>query len=382
MSVVAIIPARGGSERIPRKNLLPLGGMPAVGHTVRHAVEAELVDEVLVSTDDEEISAVARAHGAEVSARPASLAGPEATSESALLHVLDERGADPELVVFLQPTSPVRRPGDVDAAIRTLRDAGADSLFSAAENRNLFWQERDGVPEPLNYDPRRRRREQEMGRQWRENGSIYVFRPELLRREGSRLGGRIAVYEMDYWSSFQLDTPEDAELLEWILSGPEFRTEPEWPERIDLVVFDFDGVMTDNTLLVTSSGDEAVVCNRGDGWGVARLREAGVPMLVLSTEANPVVAARCRKLQLECVQDVPDKAGRLRALLGERGIDPAHVAFVGNDVNDLECLQLVGLPVAPADAEPAARAAARLVLSRRGGHGAVRELCDLLLARI
>jgi CMP-N,N'-diacetyllegionaminic acid synthase len=177
---------------VPRKNLLEIGGKPLVVHSIEHALAARHVDEVIVSTEDDEIAAVSRAAGADVVTRPAELAGATASSESALVHALDERaGPDPDLVVFLQATSPVRGLHDVDAAIDLL---------------------------PVSYDWRDRRREQDMGAQLRENGSIYVFRPELLRREGNRLGGAIVVYEMDWWSSFQLDEPEHAELLDWILS--------------------------------------------------------------------------------------------------------------------------------------------------------------------
>lgn len=156
----------------------------------------------------------------------------------------------------------------------------------------------------------------------------------------------------------------------------------DWPTHVALVVFDFDGVMTDNTVYVNERGEEWIRCNRADGWGVARLFEAGVSMIVLSTEANPVVAARCRKLKLPCVQARDDKGAFLRAFLREREIPPSNVVYVGNDVNDLECLELVGHPVAVADAHPAVLAVAKTVLSRPGGNGAVRELCDRLLAHM
>jgi YrbI family 3-deoxy-D-manno-octulosonate 8-phosphate phosphatase len=381
--VVAIIPARGGSRRVPSKNLLPLAGLPVVAHSIRHALAADAVETVYVSTDDPEIAAVARAEGATVVERPAAIATDRATSESALLHVLDthraQHGQDPELVVFLQATSPIRHAGDIDAAIALLRSANADSVFSAVRDRGLMWQLRDDGPEPLNYEPGSRPREQDMAPQYRENGSIYVFKPWVLREHGHRMAGRSVVYEMDTWTSFQLDTPEDAELLEWIARRPGLGPMVDWPERVDLVVFDFDGVMTDNRVLVRDDGDEAVLADRGDGWGIARLRDAGVPMLVLSTEEHPVVAARCRKLRIECHQGVGDKAGYLRELLAKRGVDSDHVVYVGNDVNDLGAMDAVGIPVAVGDAHPEVAAAARIVLTKPGGRGAVRELCDGLL---
>jgi YrbI family 3-deoxy-D-manno-octulosonate 8-phosphate phosphatase len=378
---IAIIPARGGSKRIGRKNVLPLAGEPLVVHTVRHAMAAKEVDEVIVSTEDDEIAAITMAVGATVIPRPAELADDRATSESALLDVLDARATpDPELVVFLQATSPVRRPADIDAAVRQLRKSGADSLLSACRDRGFFWSTGPDGAQPTNYDPLWRPREQDMPPQYRENGSIYVFRTPVLREGGARLGGRIEIYEMDEWSSVQIDEPEDVELAQWILARRSSAVE--LPDPVGLVVFDFDGVMTDNTVLVDQDGREAVLAHRGDGWGLARLTEANVRIAVLSTEVNPVVAARCSKLGIPCVQGVADKAAALRSLIAEHGARATNVIYVGNDVNDLPAMNVAGFPVAVADAHPDTISAARLVLKRPGGRGAVRELCDLLMSRL
>ena len=149
---------------------------------------------------------------------------------------------------------------------------------------------------------------------------------------------------------------------------------------LDLVVLDFDGVLTDNAVWVLEDGTEMVRCDRSDSLGLAMLARAGIPAVVLSTETNPVVAARCRKLNLPCIHGVSDKGSRLATLLAERGIDPARVAYIGNDVNDLDCMTSVGVPVAVADAHPRVHEVAALSLTKPGGHGAVREFCDLLLS--
>ncbi len=235
---------------------------------------------------------------------------------------------------------------------------------------------------PLNYDPRNRKREQEMAPQYRENGSIYVFKPSILRTTGSRLGGRIAIYEMGALNSFQVDSYEDVELVEWVMSRSVRSSDANWPEHLRLVVFDFDGVMTDNTVTVLSDGSEAVRCDRGDGWGIRQLRELHIPMIVLSTEEDPVVRRRCDKLKLESIQGRGDKEAALRELLTERAIQPESVAYVGNDVNDLGCLRLVGLPVAVGNAHPDVLRASSIVLKRPGGRGAVREFCDVVIARM
>jgi N-acylneuraminate cytidylyltransferase len=138
--------------------------------------------------------------------------------------------------------------------------------------------------------------------------------------------------------------------------------------------------MTDNRVWVTEQGEEAVACSRGDGMGLQLLRRLGVDAFVLSTERNPVVGRRCEKLGLPFEQGVADKGRRLREIIAERGLDAARVVYVGNDVNDLECLAIAGCGVAVADSHPDVLRVADLVLTRSGGFGAVRELCDRIAA--
>jgi YrbI family 3-deoxy-D-manno-octulosonate 8-phosphate phosphatase len=149
---------------------------------------------------------------------------------------------------------------------------------------------------------------------------------------------------------------------------------------VRLVVFDFDGVFTDNTVYVSEDGTETVRCWRGDGLGLQALAAIGVKALILSTEVNPVVSARGRKLEIECVQGCEDKRARLEAIVRERDLTMAQVAYLGNDVNDLGCLEAVGVPMVVGDAHPSVLGAARVRTHRPGGRGAVREICDLLVA--
>jgi YrbI family 3-deoxy-D-manno-octulosonate 8-phosphate phosphatase len=148
--------------------------------------------------------------------------------------------------------------------------------------------------------------------------------------------------------------------------------------RIRLIVFDFDGVFTDNRVLVLEDGTEGVVCSRADGFGLDAVRRHGIELLVLSKEQNPVVGARCRKLRLRCIQGCDGKLEKLRSEARSLGIPLDQVAYMGNDVNDIECLQIVGLPVCVADAYPAVKDMSRMVTTAPGGHGAVREFCDYI----
>ena len=149
---------------------------------------------------------------------------------------------------------------------------------------------------------------------------------------------------------------------------------------IEMVFFDFDGVFTDNMVIVWEDGTEGVRCNRSDGMGLLMLKETGIKIMVISTESNPVVSRRCEKLGIPCIQDCSDKITAMKKVLGKNGISLEQTAFMGNDVNDVECMKQAGLPVAVADAYPVAMKHALYITEKPGGHGAVRELCDLLIS--
>jgi 3-deoxy-D-manno-octulosonate 8-phosphate phosphatase (KDO 8-P phosphatase) len=152
--------------------------------------------------------------------------------------------------------------------------------------------------------------------------------------------------------------------------------------QIRLVAFDFDGVFTDNMVYVFENGTEAVRCTRGDGIGLQKLRQIGIDTVIISSEANPVVSARARKLKIDCVQDCQDKRGVLEERTAKIGISLDQVAFVGNDINDLACLTCVGLPIVVKDAHPDVIPVARYQTRHPGGHGAVREVCDLIIKNL
>jgi YrbI family 3-deoxy-D-manno-octulosonate 8-phosphate phosphatase len=147
--------------------------------------------------------------------------------------------------------------------------------------------------------------------------------------------------------------------------------------KIRLIAFDFDGVFTDNMVYVFEDGTEAVRCSRGDGMGLQRLKRLGIETIIISTETNPVVSARAHKLKMRCVQQCEDKRAELEKIIQEMNISLAEVAFVGNDINDSACLACVGLPIVVQDAHPDVISMARYRTKNRGGHGAVREVCDL-----
>lgn len=387
MKVLAIIPARGGSKGIPRKNLQLLAGRPLIAHTVQNALKSTSVNRVLVSTDDREIASVARKYGAEVVLRPAAISGDKASSEVALLHSLDylkkEEGYEPDLLVFLQCTSPLTLPEDIDGTVSALLSENADSALAVSTFHHFLWgRDNNNAVVSLNHDKRSRPLRQEQQAQYLETGAVYVMRTEGFNKEKHRFFGKQALYIMPRERCWEIDEP-----LDLIIAEVLFRKQQEQarlqliPDPVSALVLDFDGVFTDNRVLVSENGRETVVCSRGDGMGLSRLRRVDIPVLVLSTEENPVVSARCRKLGLECIQGLADKRGALSDWLRKHDLDPTNVVYVGNDINDLPCLKLVGCGVVVSDAHPEVRRAAHIVLSKPGGGGAIREICDLILER-
>jgi YrbI family 3-deoxy-D-manno-octulosonate 8-phosphate phosphatase len=400
--VLALIPARGGSKGIPRKNIRPFAGYPLISYSIAAALKAKTVTRVIVSTDDEEISEVADRYQAEVPfLRPAELAEDNTTDFPVFQHALDwlekNEGYHPEIVVQLRPTSPIRPPDCVDQAVSLLIDhQEADSVRGvvlSGQDPHKMWRINEQgkmvqlldvphIKEPYNA-PR-----QSLPKTYWQTGHIDAIRTSTIFGKYSLSGDVILPLLLDSCYTVDIDTLDDwqrAELLvtqrrveggfEMVSPGP--RTRP-LPKRVSLLVLDFDGVLTDNRVWVDQDGRESIAANRSDGIGISRLRKSGIEVMVLSTEPNPVVAARCRKLNLPFKQAVEEKGSALEAVLVEKQIDPECVVYLGNDVNDLPCFSRVGWAVVVADAHPDVKIHADHVLSRNGGEGAVRELCDLL----
>ncbi|OEJ94698.1 acylneuraminate cytidylyltransferase [Streptomyces thermolilacinus] len=424
-TVLAVIPARGGSKGVPGKNLAPVGGVPLVARAVRACLAARRVTHVAVSTDDPDIAAVATGAGAEVVHRPAALADDTATSEAALLHALDahetRHGSPADVVLLVQCTSPFLTPGDVDGVAAEVLDGGGDTALTVAPTHGFLWRHTlpapytapgpttpytapdpttssPTTPEPttpspntphttpaaglhaegVNHDKAHRPRRQDRRPEYLETGAAYAMDATGFRTHGHRFFGRTALVPTDPARVLEIDDPHDLARARALAPLLDPQATPTLAD-VDAVVLDFDGTQTDDRVLIDADGRELVAVHRGDGLGVAALRRAGLHLLILSTEKNPVVAARARKLHVPVLHGIDRKDAALKHWCEEYGIDPQRVLYAGNDVNDLPCLALVGWPVAVADAHAAVRAAARAVTATRGGAGAVREIAAWLL---
>ena len=387
MQVLAVIPARGGSKGVPRKNVLQFGGMPLIAHMISEALSAKCVDRLVVSTDDAEIAEVAQRYGGEVVWRPEELCGDSSSSESALLHCLEHmaesEGYEPDILVFLQCTSPLTQAQDIDGAVQALLDNAADTAVGVTPFHYFVWQyAAGGNAVGVNHDKSVRLRRQEQEPQFLETGAVYVMRCDGFKKVKHRFFGKTVLWGMPKERCVEIDEYSDFVLAEKMFYNQKDAVDAEkFPDKIDAVIFDFDGVFTDNKVTVCQDGTEMIRCDRSDGLGLSRLKQLNIPLLVLSSEKNPVATKRCEKLGIECIHGTDDKVSVLSGWLAKKNLDVSKVVFVGNDRNDVECMRAVGCAVAVADAYPIARDAAQIVLTLPGGKGAIRELVELILNR-
>ncbi|MFJ3866532.1 cytidylyltransferase domain-containing protein [Streptomyces nigra] len=393
--VLAVIPARGGSKGVPAKNLAPVGGVPLVARAVRACRASRLVTDVVVSTDDRAIAEAARQAGAEVVLRPAAIAGDTATSEAAVLHALDTHealhGAPVDVVLLVQCTSPFLVRDDIEKVAAAVAENGADTAVTVAPFHGFVWRETEETDASgessgagghgVNHDPSHRPRRQDRPEDFLETGAAYAMDAAGFRKHGHRFFGRTELVRTDPARVLEIDDPHDlarARALAPLLDAGGVGSLPTAAD-IDAVVLDFDGTQTDDRVLIDSDGREFVAVHRGDGLGIAALRRSGLKLLILSTEQNPVVAARARKLRIPVLHGVDRKDLALKQWCEEQGIAPERVLYVGNDVNDLPCFALAGWPVAVASAHDVVRGAARAVTTAPGGDGAIREIAGWIL---
>ncbi|MFA7566566.1 MAG: N-acylneuraminate cytidylyltransferase [Alkalispirochaeta sp.] len=401
--VIALVPLRGGSKSILLKNIKPIAGKPLCIWSLAAALEAGIFGEIIVSTDDSRIAKVVKQHLPDIRVvdRPAELATDTASTESVMHHIAEKVPFD--VLCTIQATSPLTTGADLTGAWEQFRESGADSLVTAVRTKRFFWND-DGTP--INYDPLNRPRRQEFEGTLMENGAFYFTTRETLKRTGSRLGCRISVYEMPEDTAAEIDEPEDWLIIERLLqrraslsvfpgeanmdkgtdtdtdadavATPEIRTRI---RTIRWVFFDVDGTLTDGAMYYSVEGEALKRFSTRDGMGLRRLQEAGINVGIITSEDSAIARARAAKLKIDTVfTGVHDKAARLRSFAADHGLTLDQIALMGDDLNDLPAMEIVGLAACPADAVPEVRNQARFIAHAGGGNGAVREFCEWLIA--
>ncbi len=376
---IIIIPARGGSKRIKNKNLVPINGIPLIDYTIKHALDSSFQSQIYVSTDSEVLKRHLKKFEINIITRPKRISSDRSPSELALIDVLDFRKKmkleDPTNIIFLQCTSPYRHKKDIDNAFYKFKKGNYDSLLSVVNSKKFIWQYEKKKFKPVNYDYKKRPREQDFTNFYEENGSIYITKTKKLRSNMNRLSEKIGFYEMNIFSSFQIDEPHDLKIISSILPKNKIVN----LNKIKIIVSDFDGVFTDNNLYLNDQGIESVKLSRSDGMAIKMLKEKNLKFIVISSEKNKVVFQRCKKLRIECFYGVDNKLDFLEKYLKKNNIKFNEAMYIGNDINDFESMRECGISVTVKDGNEKIKKISDFVLSKNGGCGAIRELVELIL---
>ncbi|HSN94062.1 MAG TPA: acylneuraminate cytidylyltransferase, partial [Anaerolineaceae bacterium] len=386
--ILAIIPARGGSKGIPRKNIKLFAGAPLLAWSIKAAKDAKTVTRIIVSTDDEEIAQVAREWGAEVPfLRPAEIAEDSSPDLPLFLHALDwlktNEGYTPEYLVQLRPTSPIRPVGLVDEAVTILlAHPDADcvrGIVPSGQNPFKMWRLDEssgqmksllsvpGIAEPFNTA------RQSLPKTYWQTGHIDVIRTSSLLEKHSLTGDVILPVMIDPRYTVDIDQPADWPKYEALVSDASLemvdpiKSRRAFPEIVSTLIMDFDGVFTDDKVYLDDEGHEFVRCDRGDGMGLSLLRQhTRITPMIMSRDVSTISVARAKKLNIEAFSSVLEKGQEVAALAANRGLNPQEIIFLGNDLPDLDTYTHVGYFVCPADAQPAVLRRADLILEHRG----------------
>jgi N-acylneuraminate cytidylyltransferase len=392
MKNVAFIPVRGGSKSVPMKNIKIIHGKPLVYWTARAACLCPYIDNVYICTDSDRIRDTVDAFctGPEralfskliVIGRSADSASDTASTESVMLEFATERSFDN--IVLVQATSPLLVAEDLSRGFEAFFAADTDGVLSVVRQKRFHWKcDEWGYAYPTNYDVFHRPRRQDFDGDLVENGAFYITARTDLLRTGNRISGNIRAVEMDESTYFEIDEPSDWLIIEELMKKRSAATPlADWSD-IKMVLSDCDGCLTDGGMYYGEFGDELKKFNTRDGVGFSMLRARGIVTGIITSESMELNRRRATKMNLDVVEMGSfDKVETVGRVCRERGIALRNVAYVGDDVNDVELLKLVGLGFCPADAVKAAKEASGLVARACGGQGVIRELAEMLLENL
>jgi len=375
---VALVPLRGGSKGIPDKNIRMIAGKPLCAWVLEAACQSGVFTRVVVSTDSPRIAEMVRGLNlpVEILDRPTELATDEASTESVMLHAAQK--LDFDVLATIQATSPLIKPEDFQNAYNLFNTGGYDSLLTAVRIKRFFWSDSGTA---LNYIPRQRPRRQDFIGSLMENGAFYFTKRSVLAHENCRLGGCIGIYEMAAESAVEIDEPEDWTLVERALLNRSTQSLYEKLAKIKLLVVDVDGTLTDAGMYWSAEGDQLKKFNTRDAKGLELVRKVGVEVAIITSENSPIVLARASKLGIKyCFIGIENKPQCLISLACQLNFDLDEITYIGDDVNDLDCLKMSGFSACPSDAVETVAVTVQYVSKYAGGMGAVREVCEMICA--
>lgn len=388
-SYTAYIPVRGGSKSIPLKNIKLINERPLVHWTIEAAVNCPAIDRVYVGTDSDAIREKVEEYKKEHQGcdklicidRAAHTVTDTASTESAMLDFAEQYEFDH--IVLIQATSPLLREEHLTGAIARFEEDGYDSMLSVVGQKRFIWENAPEGARPVNYDYKKRPRRQEFDGYMVENGAFYITTRNGLLENECRLSGKIGLYEMDEETYFEIDEPSDWVVIEHLMSKKnEVREASSMGQKhIKLFVTDCDGCLTDGGMYYSEKGDELKKFSTVDGMGFGLLRQKGIKTAIITGETTQIVVNRAKKLKIDWLRmGIMDKLTVLKEITEEMGITLEEVAYVGDDINDVEVLKKVGLGFSVPNARPEAKEAAGIIVESEGGKGAVRDAIEYVLA--
>jgi len=382
---VAFIPVRGGSKSIPLKNIKNINDRPLVYWVIKAAVDSKNIDMVYVSTDSPVIKDTVNAFSfpnVKVIDRSQETASDTASTESAMLEFA--KSYEFTNIILIQATSPLLTSKDINGGFELFAKDDTTSVFSVVRQKRFIWNiNENGFAVSQNYDPLHRPRRQDFDGYLVENGAYYITSRSSLLDAGCRMSGNVRAYEMTEDTYFEIDEPSDWIIVEQFLkkkniAAPDLQTKL---SSIKMFLTDCDGCLTDGGMYYSESGDEFKKFNTKDGMGLANLMKTGIITGIITKENTDIVRRRGEKLKLdELHMGVVDKLAVARDLCTKYKLSMDEVAYVGDDLNDIELLQTVGFSASVNNAMPKAKNVVDYVTSRNGGDGAIREVADLILA--
>lgn len=385
---VAFIPVRGGSKSIPLKNIKPISGRPLVYWTVKAACGCKYIDKVFVATDSDKIKETVEGFKegseaeffkkAEVIGRSAESASDTASTEFAMLEFADKMEFDN--IVLVQATSPLLVSSDLDRGFEAFGEENVDSVLSVVRQKRFHWgNDENGFAHPTNYDVFHRPRRQEFDGYLVENGAFYISSKEDLLKSKNRVSGNIKAVEMNEDTFFEIDEPSDWVIIEALMKKNGITAPKEIPE-IKMFLTDCDGCLTDGGMYYSEHGDEQKKFNTRDGMGFALLRNKGIVTGIVTSENVDLNKRRAQKLKLDVLEaGCKDKVAAVKALCEKYAISLENVAYIGDDINDLDVIKMVGYGCCPADAMPQVRDVAKYVTNAKGGEGVIREVVEAII---
>ena len=380
--MVAFIPVRGGSKSIPLKNIKLLNGRPLIYWTLDAAVNCAEINKVVVSTDSQEIKNVVEKYGSpriEIINRSEEVSTDTASTESVMIEFV--KNYDFENIVLVQATSPLLESGDITNGINKFFEDNIDSVLSVVRQKRFIWEERALVVNAINYDPQYRPRRQELNGFLVENGAFYITSKEDLLSTECRISGNIAAVEMPEETYFEIDEPSDWTIVEGLLKKKaKSESNDHVIKKIKCVLTDSDGVLTDGGMYYSENGDELKKFNTKDGMGFKLLRESGIMTGIITGENIELVRRRAEKMKVDEVYlGIQDKMKILDEICSKYNLKYDEIAYIGDDINDLEVIKTVGLGCTVNDGMECVKEVANVITKAKGGEGAVREVVEIIL---